>query len=272
MKRWLSQLFSPAHLNRLRTARRRQRPLTLESMESRVVPALMLILQEAGVNGGVPTVVSTAADFTSTSFTGTYGDFSVKIFGGASDNAADLSDLLSSTTAVQNIGTSTATLNLTMFQDNYTLPAGGPLELESGLGGSVNSGTFTLANIFQAYASSTNNTTFDFTNGPQSATATGSTFKTGSATGLFNRTPGSPYSLSSAVAINLTAGGKINFASHVNVNPIPIKIGDFVWADANANGVQDAGEAGIQGVKLTLTGTTGAGAGVTDTATTDAAG
>src|SRR5207249_4353496 len=42
----------------------------------------------------------------------------------------------------------------------------------------------------------------------------------------------------------------------------PVSIGDFVWNDLNGNGVQDAGEAGINGVTLTLTGTTGAGAGV----------
>lgn len=33
------------------------------------------------------------------------------------------------------------------------------------------------------------------------------------------------------------------------------RLGDFVWADTNRNGVQDAGEAGIQGIKVTLKGT-----------------
>ena len=31
-------------------------------------------------------------------------------------------------------------------------------------------------------------------------------------------------------------------------------LGDFVWEDANANGIQDAGELGVQGVTVTLTG------------------
>src|SRR4051812_33965544 len=35
----------------------------------------------------------------------------------------------------------------------------------------------------------------------------------------------------------------------------PVTIGDFVWNDVNANGVQDSGEPGIPGVTLTLTGT-----------------
>src|SRR5205823_2430853 len=48
----------------------------------------------------------------------------------------------------------------------------------------------------------------------------------------------------------------------------PITIGDFVWNDSNANGIQDSGEAGINGVTLTLTGTTGSGGAVTRTTTT----
>src|SRR5262249_46911194 len=48
----------------------------------------------------------------------------------------------------------------------------------------------------------------------------------------------------------------------------PVTVGDFVWNDTNANGIQDSGEAGINGVTLTLTGTTGAGASITRTTTT----
>src|SRR5205085_530851 len=48
-----------------------------------------------------------------------------------------------------------------------------------------------------------------------------------------------------------------------------ITIGDFVWNDTNANGIQNSGEAGIKGVTLTLTGTNGSGGAVTDHATTD---
>ena len=52
----------------------------------------------------------------------------------------------------------------------------------------------------------------------------------------------------------------------------PASLGDYVWEDKNANGVQDAGETPIQGVLVTLTGTTGNGTAVTLTATTDASG
>ena len=52
----------------------------------------------------------------------------------------------------------------------------------------------------------------------------------------------------------------------------PASIGNFVWNDINANGIQDAGEAGIAGVTVTLTGTTGAGTSVTLTTTTNGVG
>ena len=48
----------------------------------------------------------------------------------------------------------------------------------------------------------------------------------------------------------------------------PVTIGDFVWVDTNGNGVQDSGEPGINGVTLTLSGTSASGAPITDHATT----
>ncbi len=48
----------------------------------------------------------------------------------------------------------------------------------------------------------------------------------------------------------------------------PVTVGNFVWNDANQNGIQDSGEAGINGVKLTLTGTRTTGGTVTLQATT----
>ena len=46
-------------------------------------------------------------------------------------------------------------------------------------------------------------------------------------------------------------------------------IGDFVWEDANANGIQDAGENGIAGVEMTLSGTSGNGQAVSMNVVTD---
>lgn len=53
---------------------------------------------------------------------------------------------------------------------------------------------------------------------------------------------------------------------------IPAKLGDYVWEDVNANGLQDAGEAPISGVTVVLSGTTGTGTVVSVTTTTDVAG
>ena len=53
---------------------------------------------------------------------------------------------------------------------------------------------------------------------------------------------------------------------------IPVTIGDFVWLDSNRNGVQEDGEPGIAGVKLTLTGTSNAGTNIIDHASSDAQG
>ncbi len=52
----------------------------------------------------------------------------------------------------------------------------------------------------------------------------------------------------------------------------PASIGNYVWEDTNGNGVQDAGESGVSGVEVRLTGTTGAGEAVNLTTTTDSVG
>ena len=62
--------------------------------------------------------------------------------------------------------------------------------------------------------------------------------------------------------------GLLNLAALGDLNDIdagyylPAAIGNFVWDDLNGDGIQDFGEPGINGVTVTLTGTTGAGAAV----------
>jgi hypothetical protein len=177
--------------------------------------------QEAGVNGGAITEIGSGADFTSTVFSGVYGDFTLTLFGAASANTASLSDLLAAVVSITNNSTDTETITLYASQTNYTLPAGTPLEVESGLGGTVNNGTLTGAGVFQAFADSNNALLgmSDFTNGPQNATFTLNTFDTGTASGLFDRV--GAYSLTSVVAATVSAGGQGNFSSSVNVTPVP---------------------------------------------------
>ena len=49
----------------------------------------------------------------------------------------------------------------------------------------------------------------------------------------------------------------------------PAKIGDYVWNDQNANGLQDGNETGIGNLRVDLSGITGIGTTVTDSTNTD---
>lgn len=181
---------------------------------------LTLYLQEDA--GPIVQVATNPTNFDplGVSFSGNFGSFAVSVQGGASFNSATQSGLLNSTTSVTNTTGTTATLHLWVSQDSYTLPPGTPLAVESGLGGSLLAGTLALNDIFQAYADSGNaQLGMSFTNGPQTATPTGSTFDTGSAFGTFDRT--GPYSLTSVANITLSGGGIANYSSQVNVTPVP---------------------------------------------------
>lgn len=50
---------------------------------------------------------------------------------------------------------------------------------------------------------------------------------------------------------------------------LPSNLGDFVWVDLNANGMQDAGEPGLEGVNVVLSGTSGSGQSIQKTTVTD---
>ena len=183
--------------------------------------ALILYAQAAGVNGGAITQIGAGADFTEASFTGTYGDFTLTILGAASTNDPTLSNLLSAAVSLKNNSATTSTISLYASQDNYSLPVGTPLVVESGLGGTVNIGDLSGSGVFQAYADAGNALLglADFTNGPQDVVFDGSTFDTGSATGLFDRV--GLYSLTSQVTATVSGGGEGNFSSHVNVTAVP---------------------------------------------------
>jgi LPXTG-motif cell wall-anchored protein len=64
----------------------------------------------------------------------------------------------------------------------------------------------------------------------------------------------------------LGAGHRADMTLDAGISAPPNKVGDFVWVDTNHNGIQDAGEPGLQGVTVNLTGTQ------TATTTTDAEG
>jgi len=106
--------------------------------------------------------------------------------------------------------------------------------------------------------------------GPSHAAASGFTLN---ADGSFSYTPDASYFGPDSFTYKANDGSADSNVATVSLTVNPgVSIGNFVWEDQNANGIQDAGEPGIAGVTLTLTGTKTAGGAVTDHATTDASG
>ena len=173
------------------------------------------------VNGGGWVTVASGADFdpAGIDFSGNAGGLFVVVDTSASSsNGATLSSLLGSTTRVTNTTSATQTLQIRISQTNFTLPAFTPLNVESGLGGSITTGTLGFTGIFQAYADRNNvlNGTSDFTNGPQNATANGQTYSTGTVDGTFDRTA-NPYSLTSITTLVVSGGGIVNYSNQNDV-------------------------------------------------------
>lgn len=91
------------------------------------------------------------------SFTGTVGDFSVTFFGSVAQNAKTLSDLMTSSTTVQNTDAAKShKLTIYVAQSNFTLPPGPFLNMTSHIGGSVTTGGPGQSLTFQSYANATN--------------------------------------------------------------------------------------------------------------------
>ncbi|MGA2500223.1 MAG: SdrD B-like domain-containing protein, partial [Tepidisphaeraceae bacterium] len=143
------------------------------------------------------------------------------------------------------------------------------------------SGTNGLGQSVTDHATTTGNGAYLFTEAPGSYTVTvdASNFASGGALAGYNpsatlvggdRTIDSNLNPSGTTPAALPGGSSdltVDFGYYQ-----PVSIGDYVWNDANANGIQNTGEAGISGVTLTLTGTNGSGGSVADHATTNASG
>jgi hypothetical protein len=171
-------------------------------------------------DGGGYTIEGSGPSLSTASNSGTFGDFTFTITGVAADNGATLSDLLSSAVSIRNNSSATHTINILVSSQDYTLPLGPNLRIESGMGGSLSSGT--LVATFQSYADKNNTLAgvSDFTLGLQSCSLNGSTCDTGSASGVFTRL-GTPYSLTSVATLTLSGGGVANFSAHENVTNVP---------------------------------------------------
>jgi len=171
-------------------------------------------------DGGAYTTIATGPSLSSQSGSGTFGDFTFKIVGVSTDNSLTLSDLLSSTTSITNNSSASHSISVLVSSQDYTLPVGPNLSIESGMGASLSAGT--LVATFQSYADKANGLAgvSDFTLGLQTCSFNGSTCDTGSATGTFTKTAGA-YSLTSVANLTLSAGGVANFSTHENVKNVP---------------------------------------------------
>ena len=71
--------------------------------------------------------------------------------------------------------------------------------------------------------------------------------------------PAKDSSTGSAVSVvDLSSDGAVDNTLDFGFYKASVSVGDFVWLDANRNGIQDAGESGIPGVVLTITDPNGA--------------
>lgn len=177
-------------------------------------------------DAGPVTLEATGSDFSPVQFSGTFGDFNVTFFGATSQNGASLSDLLSSTTTIAENVAGVHTLTMYVSEQDYTVPAGTVLNMESGMSGTLNSGLLVNAATFQALEDNGNSLTptsgiFTYNNGLQTSITTGSTFDTGSATGAFVRGAGD-YSLTSEATFVMSANATANISDHVNVTAAPL--------------------------------------------------
>jgi len=177
------------------------------------------------IDGAAPTPLASGASLGALSVTTTIGDITVEIFGGTFHNAAAQSDVNSSVSTVSNSSLTTShTVRLWVSSQDYTLPGGTALTDESSMGGSVTRGTVTPS--FQAYADKNNNlfgsgtAITDYTNGLQNVTFNGSSFDTGSASGVFTRLA-TAYSMSTVVTLVMGANSSANFSSHEITRAVP---------------------------------------------------
>jgi hypothetical protein len=243
---------------------RRVRP-RVEYLEDRWVPAFMLRLED-GVAPALTVTDGGLGDSNPTagviSFIGSYGAFDLNVstaltkplVGGPFSAEFDLNTLnISSITGGE--------LTITAADTDYTTPpfVSNPLTMTSDIGGTLAGGTVQ----FQSWANAANLSPLatGTTTIPPGSTTPGvlgpfvTTPYTGTASTTFNRGPG-PFSMFIQGTIDVAAGGQAAFDAFTKIvgePPPPVAaLGDFVWHDLNADGVQDKGEPGIAKVAVEL--------------------
>jgi hypothetical protein len=131
------------------------------------------------------------------------------------------SNLMSAELNITNFSTATHTLRLLFSINNYSLPAGSPVNMFSQAGGDFGLGT-TLAFSDQAYFDSTNalgSTPAGSTNGVQNAVFNGFSFDTGTAVGSYAKS--GQYSLTDIETYTLSALGSAHATDSIQVVAVP---------------------------------------------------
>jgi hypothetical protein len=151
---------------------------------------------------------------------------------------ADIFTLVSS-------GGVSGTLTVKMTDTGFPGPVGGTGTVTSAVGGNL-----TASATFQTYVDPSNTPfgTTGCTTGPQ-VVSTSPFASSATAPCEFN----GPFSITTVDIATLGPTDSITFDHSVTVeSPECGAIGDYVWLDLNRNGIQDAGEPGINGVRLIL--------------------
>ena len=188
---------------------------------------------------GVVTYVGPVGSFTLNVVTG----LSKPVLGTPTHATIDLKVL-----SVQGAATDTITIKLTDI--NFPGPINGTALFTSSVGGTTDSPATTKIQAFLDSA----NVPFGIS-GPTVCTpglqgASGAAFDS---TVSANCDLNGPFSITTVAEARLGPGQQFGFDHEVGVDvPVCGAIGDFVWHDLNHNGIQDAGEPGINGVTLWL--------------------
>lgn len=263
--RKLIALGSKAFGRRSSTSRKnRKTHLNFDSLETRVVPAALAVKIESGsttvivddggagdLDGAVNNQIVLQSGVGSPSIPGFNVQFEAAL---TNSPGSSTGALLQTGYSVASIGTAGGTVTVTTSATGFDQPSSSlnPLTLTNQFDGN-GSGTGTIA--AQTWADPSNSM---FGMGPDTPGLQGpfdigaSGGYTSSATKTFERGLGA-YSLTTQFSVTL-ASGAITTGSLIERVPTPqvAAIGDFVWGDLNANGIQDSGETGVAGAKVEL--------------------
>jgi hypothetical protein len=197
---------------------------------------LEIILQE---DSGPKTYYSIATGSGTGSLTApsplVFGDFTLTGLAASQSNGSKVSDLESTDLTITNNTNAAHTLTIQTYANDFTLPAGSPLNLSSSAGGNNIIGSSATTNMTHQGWINNANTGIDAPPGPgvpgltppmetspgsQAPTYNGMSFDNGTLTTLFTRS-GTFFSLTSQASVNVGGGEEIHFTETLTVTATP---------------------------------------------------